>query len=188
MIPILAVLAAAAAGGFRLAMPLLLVLILRREDGWEQVPILGQFSPAVTLGILSAWTVWELLVTVQPWGMRLVQPLQVLFSPLVGWILGVMTAQVVGIPTGLWDVMGLMGGALALLLQLVQVGWFYRWGRFPAWVILVQDSLCGLLAVFALQAPQQGGLIALLLLWLALRMSKDWQRQFQRHRRAQAPD
>jgi hypothetical protein len=84
--------------------------------------------------------------------------------------------------------MGLMGGALALLLQLVQVGWFYRWGRFPAWVILVQDSLCGLLAVFALQAPQQGGLIALLLLWLALRMSKDWQRQFQRHRRAQAPD
>lgn len=188
MIPILAVLAAAAAGGFRLAMPLLLVLVLRREDGWEQVPVLGQFSPAVTLGILSSWTVWELVAPVHPWGVRLVQPLQVVFSPFVGWILGVVTAQVVGIPTGVRDLMGLMGSALALLLQLVQVGWFYRWGRFPAWVILVQDGLCGLLIVFALQAPQQGGLIALMLLWLALRMSKDWQRQFQRHRRPQVPD
>ncbi|MEN9216158.1 MAG: DUF4126 domain-containing protein [Gloeomargarita sp. HHBFW_bins_162] len=188
MIPILAVLAAAAAGGFRLAMPLLLVLVLRREDGWEQVPVLGQFSPAVTLGILTSWTIWELVASAQPWGVRVVQPLQVLFSPVVGWILGVMTAQVVGIPAGLQSVMGLVGSALALLLQLVQVGWLYRWGRFPAWLVLVQDGLCGLLIVFALQAPHQGGLIALMLLWLALRMSKDWQRQFQRHRRAQLPD
>jgi hypothetical protein len=188
MTPILAVLAAAAAGGFRLALPLLLVLILRREDGWEQVPILGQFSPAVTLGILTGWTIWELLAPTYSWGIRLVQPLQVLFSPLVGWILGVMAAQLVGIPPALWNGMGLVGGALALLLQLVQTGWLYRWGRFPAWVILVQDGLCSLLIVFALRAPQQGGLIALMLLWLALRASKDWQRQFQRHRRPQPPD
>ncbi|MEN9233685.1 MAG: DUF4126 domain-containing protein [Gloeomargarita sp. DG02_1_bins_92] len=188
MASILAVLAAAAAGGFRLAMPLLFVLILRREDGWEQLPVLGQFSPAVTLGVLTGWTLWELLASAHPWGVRWLQPLQVLLSPWVGWILGVMTAQVMEIPTGLRSLMGLMGSALALLLQLVQVGWLYRWGRFPAWLVLVQDGLCGLLVVFALKAPQSGGLIALMLLWLALRMSKDWQRQFQRHRRAQLPD
>ncbi|WP_448380756.1 DUF4126 domain-containing protein [Gloeomargarita sp.] len=188
MMSILAVLAAAAAGGFRLAMPLLLVLILRREAGWEQVPVLGQFPPAVTLGVLSSWTLWELLALVHPWGVRLTQPLQVLLSPVVGGILGVMTAQLVGMPLPLWEVMGLVGGALALLLQLVQTGWLYRWGRFPTWVILVQDGLCGLLIVFALEAPRQGGLIALLLLWLALRAAKDWQRQFQRHRRPQPPD
>ncbi|MCS6782673.1 MAG: DUF4126 domain-containing protein [Gloeomargarita sp. SKYBB_i_bin120] len=188
MTAVLAVLAAAAAGGFRLALPLLLILVLRREDTWEQTPVLGQFSPALVLGTLAAGAVWELVAPLHAWGLRLVQPLQVLLSPLVGWLIGVMTAQVMGLPAGLHALMGCVGGALALLLQLVQTGWLYRRGRFPAWVGLAQDGLCALLTVFALQAPTQGGLIALMLMWLALRAAKAWQQQFRRHRRSQGPD
>ena len=48
----------------------------------------------------------------------------------------------------------------------------------PIWVIFAQDILCITLVVFALDAPQQGGLIALLLLWFAIRSSKEWYRWY----------
>jgi hypothetical protein len=67
---------------------------------------------------------------------------------------------------------------LALVLQLVQAGWFYRLRGLPIWVIFAQDILCITLVVFALDAPQQGGLIALLLLWFAIRSSKEWYRWY----------
>ncbi|MCS7031505.1 MAG: DUF4126 domain-containing protein [Gloeomargarita sp. SKYG116] len=188
MAAVLAVLAAAAAGGFRLAFPLLLILVLQREEAWEQIPVVGRWSPALTLGLLTSWAVWELIAPLHPWGVRLQQPLQVVLSPPVGWLLGVVTAQLMKMPPGFQNLMGYVGAALALLLQLVQVGWLYRRGTFPLWVVLTQDGLCALLAIFALKAPTQGGLIALMLVWLALRTAKAWQRQFQQHRRPQGPD
>jgi len=42
----------------------------------------------------------------------------------------------------------------------------------------LQDLLCVLLVLFALDAPKQGGLIALLLLWLAIRSSSAWYRWY----------
>jgi hypothetical protein len=59
-------------------------------------------------------------------------------------------------------------------LQLVQVGWFYRLKGLPIWAVLLEDILCVLLVLFAFKAPNSGGLIALLLLWLAIRSSQSW--------------
>jgi len=42
-------------------------------------------------------------------------------------------------------------------------------------VIFLQDFLCVSLVLFAFDAPEQGGIIALLLLWLAIRSTKEWQ-------------
>jgi hypothetical protein len=43
----------------------------------------------------------------------------------------------------------------------------------------MQDFLCVALVLFAFDAPGQGGLIALLLLWMAIRSSATWQRWYQ---------
>jgi hypothetical protein len=75
---------------------------------------------------------------------------------------------------------GTLSGLFALVVQLVQVGWFYRLGKLPRWLVVAQDILCILLILFALKAPTQGGLIALLLLWLVVRSAKDWRQQQQR--------
>ncbi|NEP36889.1 MULTISPECIES: DUF4126 family protein, partial [unclassified Moorena] len=69
---------------------------------------------------------------------------------------------------------------LAFVLQLVQVGWFYRLRGLPLWVVFLQDFLCVVLIILAFDAPEQGGLIALLLLWLAIRSSKHWYRWYVR--------
>ena len=86
--------------------------------------------------------------------------------------------EAAGIDQWLAWLLGGVGGLLALVLQLVQVGWSYRLGRLPLWTVFAQDALCVLLVLFALDAPRQGGLIALLLLWLAIRSSKDWHRWY----------
>jgi Domain of unknown function (DUF4126) len=76
-------------------------------------------------------------------------------------------------------IIAIVCGAFALVLQLVQVGWFYRLRGLPVWVIFLQDLLCICLVLFAFDAPQQGGIIALSLLWLAIRSSKEWQRWYE---------
>jgi hypothetical protein len=75
-------------------------------------------------------------------------------------------------------VIAVTGGLLALVLQLVQAGWFYRLRGLPLWVIFTQDILCVFLVIFALDAPKQGGLIAMLLLWFAIRSSTEWYRWY----------
>jgi hypothetical protein len=84
--------------------------------------------------------------------------------------------------TELVPVAALVSGLLALVFQLVQVGWFYRLRGLPLWAIFLQDFLCVLLVLFAFDAPRQGGLIALLLLWLAIRSTAEWRQWY----RAQA--
>ena len=82
-------------------------------------------------------------------------------------------------PTQLTWIFGAVGGLVALVLQLVKVGWFYRLKGLPAWAVLLEDILCVLLVLFAFKAPNSGGLIALLLLWLAIRSSQSWYKWYQ---------
>ena len=112
--------------------------------------------------------------------------IQLVFSPIVGAILGIAVSKGTESPSWL---IGLIGGLFAFILQMVQVGLFYRWRSLPVWVVFVQDALSVSLVFLALDAPQQGGLISLVLLLLAVRSSKelhDWyrgQRSSQKHRK-----
>jgi hypothetical protein len=61
---------------------------------------------------------------------------------------------------------------------MVLVGWFFRLQGLPLWFILSQDILCCILVVLALDAPRQGGLVALFLIWLAIRSSQEWRQWY----------
>ena len=173
MIELLAALSASAAAGMRIALPLLLIGLLQ-TDLWSRVPFLSRFSPQWMVGILVSWSLFELFASKNLLGQRILNFIQLVCSPFVGAIMGIAIAQATEAPEWLVGLIGVTGGLLALVLQLVQVGWFYRLRGLPIWVIFFQDILCISLVVFAFDAPQQGGLIALLLLWLAIRSSKEW--------------
>ncbi|WP_199250656.1 DUF4126 domain-containing protein [[Phormidium] sp. ETS-05] len=182
MIELLAALSASAASGMRIALPLLLIGLLQGDRLWERVPLLSLLHPQVAIGILVSWSLFEVFASKQQLGLRVLQIVQLIFSPLVGAIMGMAIAQASFGEDNLAPVfvaiIGIVGGLLALVLQLVQVGWFYRLGRLPLWAILAQDLLCYCLVLFAFDAPREGGIIALLLLWLAIRSSKEWYRWY----------
>jgi Domain of unknown function (DUF4126) len=173
MIEILAVLSVSAAAGMRIALPLL-VMGLIQSDLWQQVPLLNRIQPPVVIAVLTAWTLLELFVSKQLWGQRLLQVVELVFSPLVGAVMAMAVAGILHQPSQLVWILGTVGGLLALVLQLVQVGWFYRLKGLPAWAVLLEDILCVLLVLFAFKAPNSGGLIAMMLLWLAVRSSQSW--------------
>lgn len=184
MLEILAVLSASAAAGMRIALPLLIIGLLYGDRLWSQVPLLSHVSPPIVLGVLVSWSLFEIFASKDRLGQRVLQLIQLLFSPLVGAIIGMAVASAVGVRSLIW-LMGIIGGLFALVLQLVQVGWFYRLREIPLWVIFCQDLLCVALVLFAFDAPRQGGLIALLLLWLAIRSSKAWRQWYQAQARPQ---
>jgi hypothetical protein len=163
----------------RIALPLLLIGLLESDKLWSRVPLLSRISPPVVLGVLVSWSLFELFASKKFLGQRVLQIVQLLFSPIVGAIMGMAIAEATFAqpnappPLFVW-IIGLVGGLLALVLQLVQAGWFYRLRGLPLPVILAQDILCICLVLFAFDAPTQGGLIALILLWLAIRSSKEW--------------
>jgi Domain of unknown function (DUF4126) len=173
MIGILAVLSVSAAAGMRIALPLLVIGLIQ-GDLWQQVPLLNRIQPQVIIAVLTAWTMLELFVSKQLWGQRLLQVVELVFSPLVGAVMAMAVARILMQPTQLTWIFGAIGGLVALVLQLVKVGWFYRLKGLPAWAVLLEDILCVLLVLFAFKAPNSGGLIALLLLWLAIRSSGSW--------------
>jgi Domain of unknown function (DUF4126) len=173
MLEILAVLSASAAVGLRIGLPLLLIGLLR-SNLWYDVPLLSQLSPRLVIGILVSWSLFELFASKQLLGQRILQVLELTFSPIVGAIMGVAIASATELEKWQVNLLGLIGGLFALVLQLVQAGWFFRLRGLPLWVILAQDFLCVLLVLFAFDAPKHGGLIALLLLWLAIRSSSAW--------------
>ncbi|HIK54440.1 MAG TPA: DUF4126 domain-containing protein [Synechococcales cyanobacterium M55_K2018_004] len=177
MIELLAALSISAAAGIRLALPLLLIGLLS-NDLWSNVPILSQISPPIVLGVLVSWSLIELLFSKERVAQRLLQIVELALSPIVGAIAGIAVARSVQMMSWLIPIVGVVGGLLALVLHLVQVGWFYRLRGLPLWAIFIQDFLCVTLVLFAFDAPQQGGLIALLLLWLAIRSSVEWQRWY----------
>jgi Domain of unknown function (DUF4126) len=173
MLEILAVLSASAAVGLRIGLPLLLIGLLR-SNLWYDVPLLSHLSPRIVIGVLVSWSLFELLASKQLLGQRILQVVELTFSPIVGLIMGMAIARAAGLETWQVNLLGLVGGLFALVLQLVQAGWFFRLRGLPLWAILAQDLLCILLVLFAFDAPQQGGLIALILLWLAIRSSSAW--------------
>ncbi|MEG4270315.1 MULTISPECIES: DUF4126 domain-containing protein [unclassified Microcoleus] len=183
MVGLLAALSASAAGGMRIALPLLLIGLLRIDKLWSEIPLLSGVPPQVAIAILVSWSLLELFASKTFVGQRVLQIVQIIFSPIVGAIMGIAIAQVSSIdeiiahPWMLW-IIGIVGGLLALVLQLVQAGWFYRLRGLPIWVIFLQDVLCISLVLFAFDAPRQGGLVAMMLLWLAIRSSKEWYRWY----------
>lgn len=154
MIELLAVLSASAAG-LRIALPLLVIGLLR-NDLWSSVPFLSQFSPQVVVGVLVSWSLFEIFASKKILGQRILQIIQLLFSPFVGAILGLAIAKVTNVQQGLYWIIAIVAGLLALVLQLVQTGLFYRLRGLPLWVILAQDILCVFLVIFAFDAPKQG--------------------------------
>ena len=175
---ILAVLSISAAVGLRLALPLLLIGLLSGETLWNNVPILSHIPPTIVVSILASWSLLELIISKDRPSRRFLHSLELMFSPLVGAIAGIAIARSVYLEGWLIGLVGLIGGLLALVIQLVQVGWLYR-TQYPAlWILFLQDLLSVCLVLFAFDAPQQGGLIALLLLWLAIRMSAAWRRWY----------
>lgn len=177
---ILAVLSISAAVGLRLALPLLLIGLLSGETLWTNVPILAHIPPTIVIGVLVSWSLFELIVSKDRPSHRSLHSLELMFSPLVGAIAGIAIARSVNLEGWLMGLVGLIGGLLAFVIQLVQVGWLYR-TQYPAlWILFLQDLLCVCLVFFAFDAPQQGGLIAMLLLWLAIRMSTVWRRWYEK--------
>ncbi|PMB45878.1 DUF4126 domain-containing protein [Fischerella thermalis CCMEE 5201] len=180
MIELLAALSASAAAGMRTALPLLFIGLLQGRLLWSQVPILSHISSPVLLGILTSWSFVELLASKKLMGQRVLQVVQLVLSPLVGAIMGLAVASATAPANWL---IALIGGTFALVLQLTQVGWFFRFRGIPLWAVFIQDFLCIVLVFFALGAPQQGGLIALVLLWFALRSGQYWYRRYWGKRR-----
>ena len=177
MVEVLAALSASAAAGIRIALPLLLIGLLQ-NDLWTKVPLISKISPQIVLGILVSWSLFEIFASKKLLGQRILNLVQIIFSPIVGTIMSMAIAKATHLEDRLIIVMGVVGGLLALVLQLVQVGYFFRWRGLPIWMLLSQDILCICLVILAFDAPQHGGLIALLLLWLAIRSYQDWHRWY----------
>ncbi len=184
MIELLAALSAAAAVGVgRIALPLLLIGLLQGNNLWSRVPILSLIHPQVVVGILTSWSLFELFASKKLLGQRVLQIIHLLFSPIVGAIMGVAVAEAADVAPWLIMLVSIVGGLLALVLQLVQVGWFFRLRGLPLWAVFAQDILCVALVLLAFDAPRQGGLIAMILLWLAIRSSGEWYRWYKQNKR-----
>lgn len=174
IVGILAVLSASAAGGMRIGLPLLVIGLLQNPNSWAAIPILSSIKPPILIVVLTSWSLFELLGSKKLVGQRILQLIQLGFSPIAGAIMAIGTAKFTEVePIPMW-LIGIVGGVLALVLKLVQVGWFFRLRGFPIWAVLIQDILCIFLVMFAFEAPREGGLIAMLLLWLAIRTSNQW--------------
>jgi hypothetical protein len=178
MIEILAALSASAAAGMRIALPLLVIGLLYGDLLWSQVPVLSGIAPPVILGVLVSWSLFEVFASKVRLGRQLLHVVELLFSPFAGAILGIAVARAALLPGWVIATLGVVGGLLALVLQLVQIGVSYRMRQIPLWTICAQDVLCVILVLFSFDAPRQGGLIALMLLWMAIRTSKDWHRWY----------
>ena len=177
-IGLLAALSASASAGMRIGLPLLVIGLLNSDGLWSQVPILSAIHPQVLIAILTSWSLFELFGSKKLLGQRILQQIQLIFSPIAGSILGITVAKLLDVQfQPLW-IVGVVGGLLALVIKLVQVGWFFRLRGIPLWVVCLEDALCLFLVFFAFNAPEEGGLIAMLLLWIAIRSSTEWRQWF----------
>ncbi|MGK7888085.1 MAG: DUF4126 domain-containing protein [Leptolyngbyaceae cyanobacterium] len=181
MVELLTALSLSAAAGFRIALPLLAIGLLRGDALWQDLPLLSQFPPHLLLGTLMGWSLYEVLFSKWLIGQRILHQVQLLLSPMVGAIAALTALYVASSYVSeievvkLWLIGG-VGALLALVLQLVQVAWFYRLRGLPLWSLLLQDTLSLILVFSAFDAPYEGGIIALLLLFLAIRSSTLWRR------------
>ncbi|MBV9387693.1 MAG: DUF4126 domain-containing protein [Chroococcidiopsidaceae cyanobacterium CP_BM_ER_R8_30] len=177
MVELLAALSASAAAGMRAALPLLVISLLQGYSFLSSVPVLSRIPSLVLLAFLASWSIIELFASKSFLGQRVLQLIQLLFSPITGGIMGVSVVQSHNSPIWLIWIVGIVSGLFALLLQLIQASWLYRLRGLPLWVAFGQDILCVSLVFLTLYAPVPGGLIALLLLWFSVRSYQAWQRE-----------
>ena len=173
---ILAVLSVSAAVGMRIALPLLVISLsyTQKQELWSQVPILNHIDPRVILAVSISWSILELIFSKKLLGQRSLQIVQLLFSPIVGALVAIAVTHLAQADfTPIW-LIGVIGAVVALVVTLVKVGWFFRLRGIPIWLTIIEDVLCVCLIFFAFNAPKEGGIIALLLIWLALRSSNTW--------------
>ena len=175
---VLAVLSISAAASMRLALPLLIISLFYSQELWSDVPVLKHLDPRVVLGISISWSLFELFISKKLLGQRVLQIIQLLFSPILGAIIAIALAQIAQVDFTPFWLIGLLGGVFALVLTIVQIGWFFRLQGLPVWAVLLQDILGILLVFLAFNSPIEGGLIALLLLWLAVRSSTAWRKWY----------
>lgn len=173
IIGVLAALSASAAAGMRIALPLLIIGLLQSEL-WYNVPLLSRVNPQILVGILISWSLFELFGSKNLLGQRVLQIIQLIFCPLVGALMSLTVAKILHLDIKPLWILGVVGGVLALVIQLVKVGWFFRLRGIPIWAVFIEDILCVFLVLFAFKAPKNGGLIALLLLWIVIRSSTAW--------------
>lgn len=191
MLEILGSLSASGAAGMRVAVPLLVVGLLKTREANLDIPILDYIKPEILLSILTVWSLFELIFSKKMLGQRLLQNIQLLFSPVIGALLPFVVIKYYAVNTSnqVMYIMCIAGGVLALVIKLVEIGWFFRLRGLPITVIMVEDFLSVLMVLFAFKAPQEGGLIAMLLLWIALRSSSQWRQWYQDSNRSQkAPE
>jgi hypothetical protein len=182
LISLLAILSAAAAAGLRSALPLLVIGLLS-SDFWENTPILSHIHPQVVLAILISWSLFELFGSKSLLGQRVLQLIALMVTPIVGALMSVTVARILQADQfPLWFLV-VLGGLVALVIKLVQIGWFFRLRGLPVWVAAIEDVLCVGLVFFAVKAPYQGGFIALLLLWLVIRSSMIWRDRYGKGRK-----
>ncbi len=174
MMLVLAVLSASAAAGMRIALPLLVISLLHGDSIWSHLPILNQIKPQILLSILISWSLFELSASKKLLGQRILQIVQLFFSPIIGAIIAVTTAKILAIDFAPIWLSGFLGAIFALLLTLVKVGWFFRLRGIPIGVVIIEDFLSIALTFLAFEAPEEGGIIALLLLWISIRSAKAW--------------
>ena len=182
MFEILAALSASAAVGMRIALPLLAIGLIHGENFWSEIPLLSNVSPSLLFGLLTSWSIVEICASKKVLGQRFLQSVELILSPVIGAIMGLTVASATSIPN--W-IIAIVCGSLALVLQLVQIGWFYRLRGLPIWAVIMQDSLCVVLIFFATDSPLSGGLITLVLLFFAIRSAKQWYRWYQEGKKRQ---
>ena len=184
---ILAVLSVSVAVGMRTALPLLVISLIytQKQELWSQVPILNYIDPRIILAISISWSILELIFSKKLLGQRSLQIIQLFFSPIVGTLVAIGVIHLTQIDfTPIW-LIGVIGAVVALVVTLVKLGWFFRLRGLPIWVTVIEDFLCVGLIFFAFNAPKEGGIIALLLIWLALRSSNTWREWYLKGKKQQ---
>ncbi|QHV00638.1 DUF4126 domain-containing protein [Synechocystis sp. CACIAM 05] len=183
LLGILAILSAAAAAGMRIALPLLIVGLIHGQL-WSEVPLLWRINPRVLVAVLTSWSLFELFGSKKLLGQRVLQIVQLSFTPLVGGMMAITVAKLLTSELEmdfrfppLWMV-GAIGSLFALAIRLVAIGWFFRLRGLPFWVTVLEDLFSVGLVLFAFKAPKNGGLIAILLLWIVIRSSTAWRTWF----------
>lgn len=171
---LLAVLALSAALGLRVALPLLVLGLMSGDRLWSQVPVLANLPPSLVMGGLVSGALLELILSKQRFSRPLLHSTELLLSPILGLMASIALVRPLGIAGWLQGLIALIGGLVALVIQLVQIGWFYRPQPPPLWGIFLVDTLCLLLALSAFTVPQVGGLLSLVLLWLVIRTADGW--------------
>lgn len=178
IVTLLAILSVSAAAGMRVALPLLVVGLVKTQSFWANVPLISRVHPATILTILTVWSIFELLGSKRLLGQRVLQFLEFGFSPVVGAMLAVTVAQLAEFQAMSSWIVAIVGSVFALILQIVRMAWFLRWGGLPIWLSLVEDVLCVLLVLYAFDAPKHGGTIALLIFWIAIRSINEWKQWY----------